>query len=369
MQCPACKQDSASTTSCDRCGTRLANSGSPTSPGDQFSIKPEIPEESGAGRILLVATSFVGWLLVAFIGYARALRWSGGIRSAQSSGYFVGSVLTPILISALILWIVNFFRDNKLAGAKKNAVTASLAVFLSIMAMIGEAGRSKPLNEAELRGKMRHLAKQAAGKEASTGEGQWYDGPVREFYRELLETNQEYSDALAAQDQSELKTVYTPQSYATRKAMQKTIDQLKGVLEVDKKYESLDKVMKDFEKNIQASSASSFEKKEFIEGFHSTEDKSFAPRGETFRKEEEWLQSTINLYQFTLDHFASYKVQAKKLMFAKNDVREQFQSLQSKSLALHKTAMEVKKVFDASRQQALNQAGVKPEDLDPPAKK
>lgn len=56
-------------------------------------------------------------------------------------------------------------------------------------------------------------------------------------------------------------------------------------------------------------------------------------------------------------------------MFAKNDVRQQFQSLQSKSLALHKTATEVKQVFDASRQQALNQAGVKGEDIGHPAKK
>jgi len=204
MQCPACKQDSASTTVCDKCCALLASAGSPTSIGDPFSIKPQISDESSAGRILLAATSVVGWLLVTIIGYARTLRWSGGILNARSSGYFVGSVLTPIALSALVIWMVNFFRDNKLAGAKRNAVTASLAVFLSIMAMIGGAGRSGPLSDADLHAKMGHLAKQAAGKEASTGEGQWYDGPVREFYRELLETNQEYSHALAAQDQSEL---------------------------------------------------------------------------------------------------------------------------------------------------------------------
>jgi len=60
------------------------------------------------------------------------------------------------------------------------------------------------------------------------------------------------------------------------------------------------------EVNVSATSVSEFEKEEFLKGFRSSSGKARAPRGETFRAEEEWMQSSIDLYEFTLAHFGDY---------------------------------------------------------------
>ena len=123
------------------------------------------------------------------------------------------------------------------------------------------------------------------------------------------------------------------------------------------------------EVNISATSASEFAKEEFLKGFRSSTSKSLAPRRETFRTEEEWMQSSIDLYEFTLAHFGDYKVQGKKLMFHGNGLFGQFQDLQSKSITFRKTAIESKHKFDAGRQDALSQAGVTPADISAPPPK
>ena len=81
------------------------------------------------------------------------------------------------------------------------------------------------------------------------------------------------------------------------------------------------------------------------------------------------MQSSIDLYEFTLAHFGDYKVQGEKLMFHGNGLFGQFQDLQSKSITFRKTAIESKHKFDAQRNDTLSQAGMTPADLSSPASK
>jgi hypothetical protein len=81
------------------------------------------------------------------------------------------------------------------------------------------------------------------------------------------------------------------------------------------------------------------------------------------------MQSSIDLYEFTLAHFGDYRVQGKKLIFHGNGLLGQFQDLQSKSIANHKAAIESKHKFDAGRKDALSQTGVTPADISAPAAK
>ena len=211
--------------------------------------------------------------------------------------------------------------------------------------------------------------KQAAGKEAPTPDSEWYEGPTRVFFHDILTFNQEYTAAIQALGTSSMGKLYTPESYATRADMQTTISHLRALLDVDKKYESLDPVVKKLEVNINATSASEFEKQELLKGFRSNFNKTSAPRGETFRAEEEWLQSSIDLYEFTLAHSGDFRIQDKKLIFHETGSRDQFQALQSKAIALRKATVDAKHKLDAARQDAMSQSGITPADISSPAPK
>jgi hypothetical protein len=297
-----------------------------------------------------------------FLAYARALGYSGGVWNAHTAGFFIGSLLTPVLISAFIVWAVNRFREVKMTASHKHTLTASCALGLTLVSFAGNPARPRSADTTQKQ--VGHLLKQAAGKEAISTDSEWYSGPARDFFRDILNYNQEYTTAVSSAI-SALPKLYTPESYSTKTGVQATVTQLQNLLDIDKEYESLEPLFKRLETNIVAAAPTKSESDEFLQGFHNTQDKAMAPRNETFRAEEEWLQSSIDLYQFAVAHFSDYKVRAKKLIFAHDDIREQFQTLQSKSLALHKTAMEAKKVLDASRQKSLVQTGITPEDLSP----
>ncbi len=340
-----------------------------TASGDPFTAKANTSLIHRLKSIFVIGAAGVAWTMIVYLSYLRTLRWSGGVRNAESSGYFVGTVLTPALVAALVVWLINRSRKDKMSTAHKQLLAAFLALGIMLVSFAGSLQQTPGINESFAKKQMGHLMKQAAGKEAVTPDSEWYDGPSREFFREILAFNQEYTSAIQSIDQSSLAKLYAPESYATRAGMRTTIAQLHALLDADKKYESLDSVLKKMAVNVSATSASEFEKEEFLKGFRSSTGKALAPRGETFRAEEEWMQSSIDLYEFTLAHFGDYKVQGKKLMFHGHGLPGQFQDLQSKSIAFHKTAIEAKHKFDASRKDALSQAGVTPADISAPAPK
>src|SRR5262249_1447222 len=147
------------------------------------------------------------------------------------------------------------------------------------------------------------LLKQAAGQEPVTGNADWYEEPTRQFYADIFQFNRDYHKALDLAHRPMLKQLYTSESYASRAAMTKTIAELQAALQVDKQYDSMEPLFLRFEAGIRASAAATQRQQEdFIRGVHSTSDKIFSIRNETFRRAEQWLQASIDLYEFTLAH-------------------------------------------------------------------
>jgi len=131
----------------------------------------------------------------------------------------------------------------------------------------------------------------------------------------------------------------------------------------------LDPVIKRLEAGIAATAASEAVKAEFLKGFRGSFSKSLGPRNEMFRAEEEWLQSSIYLYEYALSHFADYTVRGKKLMFRSEVPRVKFQDLQARALAFHKAATDAKQKLNAATGHAASEIGVSPADIFSPASK
>jgi hypothetical protein len=318
--------------------------------------------------MLLTGAISAAWILVFYLAYFRTVRWSHGVFNAESSGYLIGSLLTPALIAAVIVWAIDRGRKEKLSSARKNLVAAVLALGISLASIVGSLRASRGSDDASLKQQMGHLMKQAAGKEAATPDNNWYDGPSREFFRDILNFNQEYARAMQSAKGSSSAKLYTPESYATRAGMEATVTQLHAMLDVDKKYESMEPVIKKLEAMVNATSASQSEKEAFLNGLRGSFSKSLAPRNETMRIEEEWLQSSIDLYEYTLSHLGDYSVRDKKLIFRAGVSPDEFQGMQARAIALRKDAVESKHKLDAARQAAMSQTGLTPADLSAPSK-
>jgi hypothetical protein len=364
VRCPACHRDSSSTTTCLYCSASLVSTGAPPLAGGPLAA----PENNSTIKSLFyIGGTVVSWLVIAYLAHLRTIRGSKGASNAETSGFFIGSLLTPFLVAAFIVWIINRARTDKLSFTHKQLLTALLALGISVISFAGSLRIPSLSNESSEKKKMGHLMKQAAGKEAPTPDSEWYDGPTRQFFHDILAFNEEYTGAIQALGTASMNKLYTPESYATRTEMQKTIGHLHALLDVDKKYESLDPVVKKLEANINATSASQYKKDEFMKGFRGNFNKSLEPRNETFRAEEEWLQSSIDLYEFTMAHSENYRLQGKKLIFHGDGMLDQFQAMQSKAIALRKATLDSKHKLDAARNDAMSQTGVSPGDISTPA--
>jgi len=362
MICPSCQRE-IEAAPCPHCADAATVIPGQVAQGDAFPARGGPQPLSPAKKLWFSILATILFLMVFAIAIARTNAWGGAERSAERAGYLIGSCITPLLIGYLLARLVNKIKVSKMGNTEIALCTAGIAVLLSLLAVAGNADLTKTTHRADPKAEMAHLMRQAAGQEAVTPDSEWWEGPTRECLRDILNENKEYTAAIRSLQDPSLPKLYAVDSYASRSEMQRHIVHLQSLLEVDKKYDSVDPIVKKFEANISLTSASDREKKEFIEGFHKTFDPRQTPRIETFRTEETWLQSGIDLYDFTTAHFADYQIRDNKLYFHVETSRVAFQDLQSKSIALHKTALEAKQKLDAAHADALSNTGMSPADI------
>ncbi|GAC1636039.1 MAG: hypothetical protein NVS9B14_14110 [Candidatus Acidiferrum sp.] len=358
MLCPKCSREiPPAFTSCPVCAQNALV-------GDPLSVSASAQQSASPPvrvRLLNIYTLLV--LAVVFaVAYLKAKVWSHGIFTPQATGYLVGAAATPLLISWFFVWLLNRKKTPPMPGYRRGAITVSAALGLSLLSLFGELSRRGEDNQS-LRRDVGHLLKQASWKENPGADVNWYDGPTRTFFRDVIRFGQEYTAAIRAADKSSLSTLYTPESYASQAGIKKTISQLRILLDIDKKYESLDPIVQALEKRVQGADASQSDKDAFLKGVRESAGKSMAPRQETFHADEAWLESAVGLYEFMLAHFTDYSVRRGKIEFKSDALLKEFQQRQSKSSALRNVVTDARNKLDAARQNVLSKMDVSPDDI------
>jgi hypothetical protein len=359
MICRNCGKESVTGDFCSSCGTRVSQQSDAPS-GDPFPQPQPSSIVQGAKSTFRVSLALFLWAVIAIVGFVHTQRWSGGEYSPEAAGYLVGSIVTPGLLAWLIMWLINRSQKKTDPLAHRYLAISAVALLLSLLSFAGSS--NDRLGPDSIQDHVRHLVRQASGKEAEVN-STWYDEPERELFRDMTAFNREYAQAVSSVDQTRLAKLYSTESYATKANIQGTIACLRELQEVDKKYESLDPPIKKFEDRINATNRSAREKEQFLTGVHSGVAKILAPRGETFRTEEDWLQSGTDLYEFTLAHFSDYTIQKQKLVFHSDASLAEFTDRQSKSIALRKVALEAKGKLDAMRQDNMSRFGLTSSDI------
>jgi len=316
------------------------------------------PEWKWVRSALLVVLALIFWALVLFLNYLRALRWAGVI-NAESSGYMLGGCIFSGLLALLVVYLVNRWRAAKFSMVTKHVLIAAIAVIFSVLSLSGE--RTSRNTQSEAKQKIAHLLKQASGQEAIPSHSEWYDEPTRQFFRDIISLNQGYTQELDMPHRTNLKGLYNTASYSSLNKMHETVSELKSILAIDRKYESVGPILSKFENAINGTSASEKQKYDFIEGVHSSSRELFDLRSRTFQNSEEWLQASIDLYEFTIAHFRDYSVRENKLVFSTGSLLTEFQERQTRAIALRDSLREARAQFKSAQNASMERTGMSDE--------
>jgi hypothetical protein len=361
VNCPACSRELDAQGGCAFCAQPQALSKAPDALGGDAFVEVRPGSRKGWLRpVFFLALTLVCWILVFFLNYVRAQRWAG-VMNAESVGYMLGGCIAAGLLGWLVAFLVNRARKKKFSIAGKSVFIAGMAVVLSLFSVSGEHGDSDFRTKAHR--KIGHLLKEAAGEEPVRADSDWYDGPTRQFYADILSFNRDYVKALDIPHRTSLKRLYTTESYASRKSMEKTVEELRAILDVDTEYGSFEPLFSKFEAGIRATTARDREKEDFIAGVHSSSQEMFALRDKSFQTEEQWLQSSIDLYEFTSAHSGDYSVRAGKLIFRPGTSLAEFQEKQAKAIGLRDAAVDAKHKLEDARKASLSKIGLTENDL------
>lgn len=361
MLCPSCGRELGSDQRCSSCGTVASANAPQILPGGDTFVSAKPPTLWQRSKpVILVVTGFLFWLLILGFNYLRALRWAG-IMNAEASGYMIGGCLFPLLFGLLAMYLVARVRGKKSPSSFRFFGVSLVALFISFLTFVGSL--RQPPNQANRN--VAELLRQAAGNKATTPDANWSDGVLRDFFRELLDRNQQYIAEVHALDSSAIKNLYAADSYAGKTHMEKVMSQLRASYDVDQKYSSLEPVLKGLRDRVAAAHASEREKQDFLKGMDEGLERSLRPRTELLRAEKLWMDSTLDLYGFMLAHSSDYSIQDTKLYFEDGAIRKQFTALQSKAVTSHKDFLKAKASFENARKDDMNQLGVSTSEFTP----
>jgi hypothetical protein len=302
--------------------------------------------------------------LVLWLNYIRAVRWAG-VRNSESLGFMIGSCLVAFVIGVAGMFVADKVRRKKTAPALQLFGVAVIAFFFTVLAMAPTALEMAKRPNVDAKKQAGILLKEAAGKQPKSPDANWWDGPTRDFFHDIIERNQQYIAEVKTLDNTAIKDLYSTNSYAGKARMEKVVSQLRAAEAVEQKYASLEPVIKRMEDRVAAAHASDSEKADFLKGFKSSIDRSLKPRNDLLTAEKVWMDTSIDLYEFTIAHSSDYSIRSNKLYFKDDSVREEFTARQSKAVALHQDFLKLKAVFEQSRQNNLNQLGLSSSDLTP----
>jgi len=361
--CPGCGQALDVQGNCTVCALPAAHSDHAALGGDTFpSATTEHSGSKWKSPLFGVLAIFCSGLAV-WLSCLRTLRRADTL-NAESFGYLIGSCLVPFAIGIFITYLIKRARRLPLARPIRFFSISAIALLMSLLSAAGSRNNLNSLDPATRR-EVGDLLRQAGGAKKNTADMHWWDAPIREMAQELISRNQQYISEIGGLDSSAIKNLYATDSYAGKAHMGKVVVQLRAASEVDAKYSSVEPIFKKMRERVASVNASELEKSHFLDGFDGSLHRSLEPRNKLMRSEKEWMDSSIQLYEFMMANSDHYSIRDAKLYFDSTALMEDFEKRQSQAVALHQDFLKAKAAFEEDRKNSLNQLGVSPSEFTP----
>lgn len=364
MNCPRCGIEiPAGNAVCSACGASLV-SGDPLSAAPSSTLPPVISLGPLKSILDVVGSLFCFLLIVALSSLATMKTYHSS--SAEAAGYLIGRCLGAYLLSLIIVFLYYRKRHPKPAVTRRFFVTSAGALAMAFISFAGELNTPKVFTQQEMQQHIAELAKEAGGLAPVTPDQTKWDSPVRAFFADIKTFNENYMKEVDQLDNSALKSLYTADSFRSPGTVKQTVSQLQATLSLEEKYASLQPILNKFKERIRASDASKSEKDAVLQGFEESARKSLEPRESTAAKEREWLQASIDLYEFIQASQDSYSVRGGKLIFNSTGLATSFNEKIHKATELRSEFNKAQAAFHRAQSEKLGQFGLQPSDFGAP---
>jgi hypothetical protein len=294
----------------------------------------------------------VGITLGLFLAFFRAWLWSYGLMGAQAWGYAMGSAMLPALIAFAIAGrreVRNFNRFGIwFSGLSLCFFLVSSSVPVSLQQHVG------------------NLMKEAAGTKAVDNNGPGnFDDLIRDMMRGILEDRKAFdreTDPYAA----ELGKLYSIDTFSSAKAMQGSIDAVRGITAADERYsKQLEGLPARIQGYVDRSRLSDSDKRDFMAGIQKSDGdlKTLQIRRQAMGTEKQWEDATVGLYQFTIANQTLLQVDGATLRISSERVRRSFDDQMTKAQKLRDDLAKQNAQLESAQREALQQAGITPKDI------
>jgi len=211
------------------------------------------------------------------------------------------------------------------------------------------------------------LAKEGAGLLPASPNQSIWDSAIRANFADIAEFSRRYNKEVGELDQSTLGGVFSAESFRDSKHMEKALTQLQALLALEQKYSSLDPIFERNKARIRSLDAPESAKEQIIAGLNnSVTQNELADRRAIYAKEEAWIRSSIDLYEFALAKRASYSLQNGKLVFKDAITMSDFNRRLKDAHGLRADALLAGETFQKHRKEYLHELNLQPWDMELP---
>jgi hypothetical protein len=278
--------------------------------------------------------------------------------SGQAVGYWIGLMSLPTLIA---------FAAVRFKPAQR------MRTFSTVFCCVGLFGLASMLGSMHdlfvPKKTIQEIVREAAGAKPVTESGtpseQKADRVMREFMADVLAARKKHDSDLAPIEPV-LGTIYSAPSFSSRKQMEDMVAALKSMLNVDG--ELLDKFQRlpqEVKARVDASDLDPSVKKDLMRGFEQGYGNSgiLTAYQKVRTNEEQWVDTSIDLYTFALQHASNIKTTDKKILISGGSLLSQFN-------VKFKASRDLRTQVDAANQElvalqavAMRETGISKSDL------
>jgi hypothetical protein len=241
---------------------------------------------------------------------------------AYHTGETLGFLLIPFLIAYVAAGRKKARRPNLFAG-----LFCGLSVVLGGLWLLGTAANALvPTETTDAR--IGRLMREADGKQPVKdypgGYGQ-LDTVLRDFFRSAQQRDRDYRAEVQNLDESEMRRLYSGMSFSSPQEIQRVMQQLQQVLDVDLKQEqAVREMVNTTEGRIRGLDVAEKDKQDVIAGMERTLAPIYSARAELISAEKDWIESTEALYQFGYEQENEIQIRGNEIFIANPYVRQEF---------------------------------------------
>jgi hypothetical protein len=165
-------------------------------------------------------------------------------------------------------------------------------------------------------------------------------------------------------DRSALSGLYSAESFRDSRQMEKVLTQLRALLALEEKYSSLDAILERNNARIRSVDAPDSAKNLVLATVNgSGAQKLIANRSALYAKEKAWIQSSIDLYEFTLTKRDSYALRDGKLVCKNQTVMSEFNQRLKDAVGRKADILQANEKFENLRKEGLREFNLQPSDM------